>query len=99
MGEVDAGNRCWIAGAIRCELRPGVLVVLERPATQVAIWRKAYYPYFGKQYAPRIYWPLGRVSLCGPRPIRIAIGWYATLRYEDVMVPFDWRGTGWIGTR
>jgi hypothetical protein len=39
--------------------------------------------------APRIYWPIGRLSMRGPRPIRSAIGWYAKRRSDHVMLPFE----------
>src|SRR5579872_4455612 len=54
---------------------------------------------FDCPYAPRLYWPIGRLSICGPRPVQVAIGWYATRRSDLVMLPFEPDGSGWVGAR
>ena len=50
-------------------------------------------------HAPRIYWPIGRLAVRGPQPVRCAIGWYATRRSDQVMLPFHPDGNGWVGVR
>lgn len=47
--------------------------------------------------APQIYWPIGRLSMRGPPAVRGVIAWYATRRSDEVMLPFQPDGSGWVG--
>src|SRR5579863_3459563 len=86
-------------------------IVLGVPALYLASFGPACWWFSGKPHEPiadefvwdrwpsasRIYWPLGRLSAGrNPNdPIRIAINWYATRRWEVVMLPYDWTGNSW----
>jgi hypothetical protein len=50
---------------------------------------------FGYYYrmAPICYWPIGRIALRGPEPIRNAICWYAKAgNSESLLIPAEWGG-------
>lgn len=52
----------------------------------------------GENYAPRIYWPIGRSIRSVPRPVGTVIVWYANvLSTQPVKLPTQWEWYGaWV---